>query len=42
MNINQLADQYFSSVRNRNLDDLCALYALDAVMSLAIRPMAPS
>jgi hypothetical protein len=34
MSINQLADQYFSSVRKRDLDSLCALYAPDAVLAM--------
>lgn len=34
MNINQLAAQYFSSVRNQNLDSLCALYVADAVLAI--------
>ncbi len=34
MSKSRLADQYFSSVRVRNLDSLCALYAADAVLAL--------
>lgn len=34
MDINQLANQYFASVRNRNLDSLCALYMTDAVLAI--------
>lgn len=29
-----LAEQYFSSVKNRNLDGLCALYVADAILVL--------
>lgn len=34
MDINQLANQYFSCVRDRNLDSLCALYVTDAVLAM--------
>lgn len=34
MENNQLANQYFASVRNQDLDSLCALYAADAVLAI--------
>lgn len=34
MDIKQLANQYFASVRNRDIDGLCALYVTDAVLAM--------